>query len=76
MKNILNFINGDYVASASQFDKKSPLTGATMAQVHEADKAQVDAAVSAARAALDGPWGKMTVAERVERPRLDCFNRA
>ena len=50
MKNILNFINGDYVASASQFDKKSPLTGATMAQVHEADKAQVDAAVSAARA--------------------------
>lgn len=67
MKNILNFINGEYVASERQFDKNSPLTGAVMASVHEADKAQVDAAVSAARAALDGPWGQMTVAERVER---------
>ena len=67
MKNILNFINGEYVASARQFDKNSPLTGAAIAKVHEADKAQVDAAVSAARAALDGPWGQMTVAERVER---------
>ena len=67
MKNILNFINGEYVASERQFDKNSPLTGAAIAKVHEANKEQVDAAVSAARAALDGPWGKMSVAERVER---------
>ena len=67
MKNIQNFINGEYVASERRFDKNSPLTGAAIAQVHEADKAQVDAAVSAARAALDGPWGQMSVAERVER---------
>ena len=38
-----------------------------IAQVHEAGKAEVDAAVAAANAALNGPWGKMTVAERVER---------
>ena len=58
MKNILNFINGEYVASARQFDKNSPLTGAAIASVHEADKAQVDAAVSAARAAKS--WASAT----------------
>ena len=30
------------------------------------DRSEVDAAVAAARAALDGPWGRMTVAERVD----------
>lgn len=67
MKQVLNFINGDYIASSKQFEKKSPVTGHVIAQVHEAGKADVDAAVAAANAALNGPWGKMTVAERVER---------
>ncbi|GAB4400519.1 MAG: aldehyde dehydrogenase [Rhodoferax sp.] len=67
MKQILNFINGEYTASSRTFDKRSPLTGQTIAQVHEASRDQVDAAVAAARAALRGPWGRMTVAERVER---------
>ncbi|MDD2712566.1 MAG: 2-hydroxymuconic semialdehyde dehydrogenase [Simplicispira sp.] len=67
MKNILNFINGEYVASAQTFDKHSPVTGAVIAQVHEADQDAVNAAVSAARAALQGPWGRMSVAERVEK---------
>ena len=34
--------------------------------MHEAGRAEVNAAVAAARAALKGPWGRMTVAERVE----------
>lgn len=67
MKQVLNFINGDYVASSKHFDKKSPVTGQVIAQVHEASKAEVDAAVAAANAALNGPWGSMTVAERVDR---------
>lgn len=67
MKQILNFINGDYVASGRQFDKKSPVTGRVIAQIHEAGKSEVDAAVDAASAALHGPWGRMTVAERVDR---------
>lgn len=67
MKQVLNFINGDYVASQNRFEKKSPVNGHVIAQVHEAGKAEVDAAVAAANAALNGPWGKMTVAERVER---------
>jgi aminomuconate-semialdehyde/2-hydroxymuconate-6-semialdehyde dehydrogenase len=67
MKQILNFINGEYTASDRAFDKRSPLTGQVIARVHEASRQQVDAAVRAGHAALRGPWGKMTVAERVER---------
>jgi aminomuconate-semialdehyde/2-hydroxymuconate-6-semialdehyde dehydrogenase len=67
MKQILNFINGEFAASARSFDKVSPLTGRPIAKVHEAGRGEVDAAVAAARAALRGPWGRMTVAERAER---------
>ncbi|SEP88878.1 2-hydroxymuconate semialdehyde dehydrogenase [Solimonas aquatica] len=66
MKNILNFINGEFVATGKTFEKRSPLNNDVIASVHEAGKAEVDAAVAAARAALTGPWGKMTVAERVD----------
>jgi len=67
MKQILNFIGGEYAASDRTFDKRSPLSGQVIAQVHEASREQVDAAVRAARAAMGGPWGRMTEAERVER---------
>ena len=67
MKQILNFINGEYAAAARTFEKRSPLTCQVIAQVHEAGRADVDAAVAAAQAALKGPWGRMSVAERVER---------
>jgi aminomuconate-semialdehyde/2-hydroxymuconate-6-semialdehyde dehydrogenase len=67
MKEILNFINGEYVRSPRTFPKVSPLTGREIARVHEASRDQVDQAVQAARAALRGPWGRLTVAERVER---------
>ncbi len=66
MKQIHNFINGEFVATAKTFDKFSPLDNSFIAQVHEAGQREVDAAVEAARAALTGPWGKMTVAERVD----------
>ncbi|MBL8490739.1 MAG: 2-hydroxymuconic semialdehyde dehydrogenase, partial [Rhodocyclaceae bacterium] len=66
MKRILNFINGEFVGAGKDFDKRSPLTNKVIATVAEATKAEVDAAVLAARAALDGPWGKMTVVERVD----------
>ncbi|QDF97785.1 2-hydroxymuconic semialdehyde dehydrogenase [Azoarcus sp. DD4] len=66
MKQIHNFINGEFVATAKTFDKYSPLDNQRIALVHEAGKIEVDAAVAAAQAALKGPWGKMTVAERVD----------
>jgi aminomuconate-semialdehyde/2-hydroxymuconate-6-semialdehyde dehydrogenase len=67
MKQVLNFINGQYVASSKTFEKHSPVTGELIAQVHEASREQVDAAVAAARAALDGPWGQWPMAERLKR---------
>ncbi len=66
MKNILNFIGGGFVSTGKTFEKRSPLDNNVIATVHEAGKAEVDAAVAAARAALDGPWGKLAVAERVD----------
>lgn len=67
MKQILNFINGEHVETDRKFVKRSPLNGEVIAQVHEAGGAAVDAAVMAAHTALQGPWGRMTVAERAER---------
>ncbi len=67
MREIKNFINGTYHSSPRTFEKRSPLTGEVIYRVHEATQEQVDAAVRAARAGLVGPWGKMSVQERVER---------
>ncbi|MEY2633913.1 MAG: hypothetical protein RIR00_2567, partial [Pseudomonadota bacterium] len=36
MKQILNFINGEFVATPKTFEKRSPLTNAVLGQVHEA----------------------------------------
>jgi len=66
VKDVPNFIDGHYVPARGghTFDKRSPVNGALIAKVAEASEADVDAAVKAARVALDGPWGKITPAER------------
>lgn len=67
MQEIKHFINGEFVSSSSgkTFANINPATNQQIGTVHEAGKAEVDAAVAAARAALKGPWGKMPVAERM-----------
>ncbi|PRB57897.1 2-hydroxymuconic semialdehyde dehydrogenase [Microbacterium sp. MYb45] len=57
-------IAGERVEGIATFQKISPVDGSVIAEVHEAGTEQVDRAVAAARAAFDGPWGRMTVAER------------
>ena len=66
MKQILNFINGEYVGNASgkTYEKRNPVDNSLIGMVHEAGQPEVDAAVAAARAALHGPWGKLSVVER------------
>ncbi len=68
MKDIKHFINGEYVGSASgkTFDNINPANGRVLSRVHEAGREEVNAAVAAARAALKGPWGKLTVDQRTE----------
>lgn len=65
-RDILNFIDGEYVATGKWFDNRTPTTHAVIGRVAEAGKAEVDAAVAAARAALKGPWGQMPLTRRVE----------
>jgi aminomuconate-semialdehyde/2-hydroxymuconate-6-semialdehyde dehydrogenase len=62
----LHFINNEFVASANGrlFENRSPVDQRLIARVHEAGRPEVDAAVRAARAALDGPWGRMSIEER------------
>jgi aminomuconate-semialdehyde/2-hydroxymuconate-6-semialdehyde dehydrogenase len=61
-----NFINGQWVESERSFENRNPANNALIGTVSEAGRAEVDAAVRAARAALDGPWGKMPTAKRAE----------
>ena len=60
-------INGQWVAAASgeTFPTVDPATGEVICRVPAGDKADIDAAVKAARAAFEtGPWRKLTASER------------
>jgi aldehyde dehydrogenase (NAD+) len=59
-------INNEWRAAASgqTMDVVNPATEEVIASVASADKADLDAAVHAARAALNGPWGRMSARER------------
>jgi len=66
MKQFLNFINGEFVATKKTFENRAPADNHVIGLVHEAGQAEVEAAVKAARAAMNGEWGKMSVVKRVE----------
>src|SRR6202453_1325983 len=59
-------INNRWVPSESgkTFATINPSTGEEICQVAEADAADVDKAVKAARSAFEGPWRKMRASER------------
>lgn len=59
-----NFVDGEFVEGGSTFAKLSPVTGEQIFDVCEASADTVDAAVQSARAALRGPWGRMSEQER------------
>src|SRR5262245_62847068 len=60
------FINNEWrdAAGSKTLEVVKPATEEVIAEVASADKADVEAAVAAARAALDGPWGKLSGRER------------
>jgi aminomuconate-semialdehyde/2-hydroxymuconate-6-semialdehyde dehydrogenase len=57
-------IGGEFIRSGRTFENLSPVNGRLVGTVTEADAALVDRAVQAARAALRGPWGRLSTAER------------
>jgi aminomuconate-semialdehyde/2-hydroxymuconate-6-semialdehyde dehydrogenase len=82
VKSILNYIDGQFVGGKSEFADINPADGSVIAQVAEADQAQVDEAVGAARKALSGEWATLPVRERAGRlykvaaaieARFECF---
>ena len=60
------FIDGEQVepASGDVRDLTEPATGAPLARVAMAGDEDVDRTVAAARAALEGPWGKTSATQR------------
>ena len=60
------FINGEWrdAAGGRMLEVVNPATEDVIAEVASAEQADVDAAVAAARAALEGPWGKMSARDR------------
>jgi aminomuconate-semialdehyde/2-hydroxymuconate-6-semialdehyde dehydrogenase len=85
VKSIQNYINGQFVRGRREFADVNPADGSVIAEVTEAEDAQVDDAVQAARKALRGEWGRIGVRERAARlhkvadaieARFDCFLKA
>ena len=64
VRELRNFVGGEFVASGSVFDNATPIDGTLLSRVHEADREIVDRAVEAARIAYRETWGRMPVAER------------
>ncbi len=64
----LHFIGNRFVPSQSEryFDKRSPVDGSLVGTVAEGGRDEVHAAVQAARAALSGPWGRLTLPQRTD----------
>src|SRR5881628_3037467 len=60
------FINGEWrdATGGKTIEVVNPATEDVIATVASAGKSDLDAAVSAARAALDGPWGQLSARER------------
>lgn len=82
VKVIQNYIAGKFVRGMHEFADVNPADGSVIAQVCEADRDLVDAAVNAAHRALQGEWGRLGVRERAARlhkvadvieARFDCF---
>lgn len=68
MQHIKNFINGEFVdgVDGKTFEKRSPINNKVIASVSEAGRADIDAAVRAAKAALTGVWGGLSTEQRVD----------
>ena len=62
-----HFIHNRFMASSSGrlFEKLSPVDGSLVGMVPEAGAPEINAAVEAARAALQGPWRRMPLSQRV-----------
>ena len=64
MPDAAHLIGGRWQESAATLDVIDPSDGAAFARIGRGGAAEIDAALAAAQAALDGAWGRMTATER------------
>lgn len=57
-------IDGEWVDGSGEMETRDPATGLVLARFHTGGAAEIDRAVAAARRAFEGPWARMTAAER------------
>lgn len=57
-------IGGAWVDGSGEMESRDPATGLVLTKFATGGAAEVDLAVSAARAAFEGPWRRMSVADR------------
>ncbi|GAB3966079.1 aldehyde dehydrogenase family protein [Actinoallomurus acanthiterrae] len=60
------FVDGEFATAKSSFKTVNPATEEVLAEVAEADEADVDRAVAAARRAYEGTWSKLPASERAK----------
>jgi aminomuconate-semialdehyde/2-hydroxymuconate-6-semialdehyde dehydrogenase len=68
MRRLSLFVDGQMISAGSgrRFPNVNPATGEVACEVEEANADDVDRAVRAAKAALRGPWGRMSARERAD----------
>lgn len=68
MRESKHFINGEYLGSvdSTPLVNYSPVTGQQIGIIHNGGAEEVNLAVKAARNAMNGEWGQMSVNERIE----------
>lgn len=85
MKLLDSYIDGRFVRGSREFADVNPADGSVVAEVTEASGEMVDEAVTAARRALRGEWGRSGIRERAAmlnkiadgiEKRFDCFVQA
>ena len=85
MKLFHSYIDGRFVPGIREFPDINPADGTLIGNVSEADSSMVEAAVLAARKALNGDWGRFGVRQRAAmlykvadaiESRFDCFLQA
>ena len=64
VRQVRNYVGGQFVDGGRPFNVLNPANGRVHAIAYEADRSIVDAAVAAARRAVDGDWGRATLPER------------
>lgn len=66
MREFSNFIDGAWVPAKGVIPVDDPSTGDVWGMVPDTDEAGVDQAVAAARAAFNGPWARLSAADRAQ----------